>query len=151
MLSVLRARLPSLGPWALSPYDDIVYNVYMPEPTDAAQPATKGDLSRTDAKLDATDAKVDALTTKLAATDAKVDRLAIELVRTRADLAQLWEESKGFATKADIERVLSAIDAFARKGEAYDRKSYSHGDMLQNHEAQLRDHGRRIGALEAQK
>lgn len=129
----------------------------MPEPTDAAQPATKGDLAKTDAKVDATNArldatniKVDALATKLDATDAKVDRLAIELVRTRAELKKDISDL-AVANKADVERVLSAIDAFARKGETYDRKSYSHGDMLQNHEAQLRDHGRRIGALETQK
>ena len=82
--------------------------------------------------------------------DKKTDRIAALLVRTRdematkAALAALERKmEKGFG------RVLGAIDAFARKAEAWDRKAYSHGHILMEHEALVRAYERRIRKLEA--
>lgn len=98
-----------------------------------------------DHKVDALDHKVGELDHKVGELDHKVDRLAVELVRTQADL----REVKGhMATKEDISRVLQAIDNFAGKSEAYDRKAFSHADILLNHETRLKDHDQRLSVLE---
>lgn len=48
-----------------------------------------------------------------------------------------------------ISRVLSAIDAFAGKGEHYDRAAVLHGQALAEHDVKLKDHGKRIASLES--
>lgn len=94
-----------------------------------SRPAAKAELRATKAEL-------------------KMDfrRLAAVQMRMEDDLRSIRRE---MATKEDVSRVLSAIDAFARKAEIYDRKTLSHPGILQDHEARLQDHERRIGRLES--
>lgn len=79
------------------------------------------------------------------ATKDDIRRLAESIVATQARVESI---ERRMATRDDISRVLGAIDAFARKAEAYDRKALSHGDILENHIALLREHGRRISSIE---
>ena len=76
----------------------------------------------------------------------KMDRLAEAFVRMQAEMGDIRER---MAEKTDISRILGAIDAFARKAENYDRKSFSHADILQEHEARLQSMDGRLKRLEA--
>ncbi len=97
--------------------------------SDDGAPATKAGLKTLENKL-----------------DKKIDGVAIELVKTQADLRRI---EGTMATKSDTDRIMNAIDAFARKAETYDRKALSHGDQLQGHEAKLQDHEKRLSAVES--
>ena len=95
-------------------------------------PATRGDIIRV---------------------DKKIDKVAAEVIKNQARLEELRET---VATKADISRILDAIDAFAQKGETYDRKAITHGGQLieqtaalKSHAAALKDHAGRLKTLEA--
>ena len=101
--------------------------------SDDDAPATKADLK----------AGLDGLENKL---NKKIDGIAIELVKTQANLRQIKET---MSTKSDTDRIMNAIDAFAKKAETYDRKALSHGDQLQGHEAKLQDHEKRLSAVES--
>lgn len=118
---------------------------------DHAAPATKGDIIASETGLRAEiKATESALRSDLEAVevrlDKKIDRVAAELVRTQADVRAI---RASMATKDDVGQILSAIDAFAQMGEAYDRKAVSHGAILNDHTAAIRDHGRRLDSLEA--
>ena len=93
---------------------------------EANKPAAKADINRLDKKIDTV---FKALTAGISDTNGRLDKLAEEM-------------------RENTSRVLGAIDAFAKKAEAYDRKAMSHGAILQDHETALRDHGRRLGGLE---
>lgn len=103
---------------------------FMDSKKDDGQPATQRDMRtlRTELKAD-------------------IHRLAVGLVKTNERIDAL---ERSLSEKIDrfAERILGAIDAFAVKAEAYDRKSLSHGAILQDHEARLREHGRRLSHLE---
>ena len=63
-------------------------------------------------------------------------RIAKALVETQAKVRDMEETlTTKMATKDDVSRILGAIDSFAQKAENYDRKTFSHGDILQSHEA----------------
>lgn len=102
--------------------------------SDDSVPATKADLK----------AGLDELKNKL---NKKIDGVVVELVKTQADVRQIKET---MSTKSDTDRIMNAIDAFARKAETYDRKALSHGDQLQGHEAKLQDHEKRLSSVESQ-
>ena len=78
--------------------------------------------------------------------DQKINKVALSLVKTQEDVRVIQQT---MATKSDVARILNAIDAFAGKAEAYDRKALSHGEILQNHEAKIRDHDRRLTVIES--
>ena len=78
------------------------YHPLMPDEND--KPATKAGIS-----LLATKTELDHL-------DKKIDRVAAALVNTQADVREIRNDmATKMATKDDISRVLSAIDAFAKK------------------------------------
>jgi len=72
-------------------------------------------------------------------------RVAKELVATQAGLRELQETA---STKADIDRVLSAIDAFAGKARTYDVAVVLHGQALTEVQVGMKDHERRLSTLE---
>ncbi|MFH1726441.1 MAG: hypothetical protein ABII00_17665 [Elusimicrobiota bacterium] len=108
--------------------------------SDDGAPATKADLKKLGNEFGI---KLNGLENKL---DKKIEGVAVELIKTQADVRQIKET---MSTKADVDRIMNAIDAFARKAEAYDRKALSHGDQLQGHEAKLQDHEKRLSAVES--
>ena len=67
----------------------------------------------------------------------KLDGIAKAVVGLQGDVADIRQKLAEKSDKTDIGRILGAIDAFARKAENYDRKSYSHPDILQDHESRL--------------
>ena len=76
-----------------------------------------------------------------------IRRLALSLIKTNDridDLAQSLREEM----RQNMSQILGAIDSFAKKAEAYDQKSFSHGDILQKHESRLGVHEKRIGSIE---
>lgn len=69
--------------------------------------------------------------------DQKIGRVAVELVRAQADVREI---KTVMATKIDIDRVLTAIDAFAGKSQNYDRAATLHGQVLTEGQVALKDH-----------
>ena len=113
-------------------------------------PASRADLAGVEGRLDARIADVEGrLNAKIADVegrlDAKIGRVAMELVKTQDRLKTIEDT---MANKDDVGRILAAIDVFAGKAVAYDQKSLSHGAILTDHEDKLREHGRRLAALE---
>lgn len=53
------------------------------------------------------------------------------------------------ATKGDVNRILGAIDAFAKKAESYDRAAVLHGESLTEHTRKLESHDKRLTILES--
>ena len=125
------------------------------------QPATKGDLNRlterfatkTDLERFATKTDLERFATKIdlerfaTKDDLKETRrtLAIEIVKTQADVREIKET---MATKNDVERILVAVEAFAGKAQVYDRAAVLHGHALTEAEVTLRDHEKRLRAIE---
>ena len=106
---------------------------------------------RLDEKIEAStkrlDEKIDISTKKL---DDKINKVALGLAATQADVREIKHTmATSMATKSDVDRIMNAIDAFARKAETYDRKALSHGEILQNHETKIQDHDRRLKAIES--
>lgn len=77
-----------------------------------------------------------------------INRLAEESVKTNLRIDKLEQDLRK-EMQLQTNRILATMDRFLQKAENYDHKSLSHGDILQGHEVQLRDHGRRLTALEA--
>ena len=100
--------------------------------------ATKDDLKRFATKEDL----------KNFATKEDFNRLSMEIIKTRAHTDSLIAS---FRQEMDqkLDRILNAIDAFARKGESYDRTGVIHGHMLGMHDEKLQEHNQRITALES--
>jgi hypothetical protein len=90
-----------------------------------------GDVRRLDAKIDSATA-----------------RLAKEIVATQADVRGIKETMKTLATKSDVDRIIGAVEAFAGKAQVYDRASVLHGRALTEAEVTLRDHEKRLRAIE---
>ncbi|MBI5597513.1 MAG: hypothetical protein HY928_15595 [Elusimicrobia bacterium] len=97
----------------------------------AVKSELKGDISAVKSELKGDISKLAAAVVRA---DAKADRVKAEL------LAMMERHTS---------RILDSIDAFAKKGETYDRKAVTHGAMLVEHTDALRDHGRRLTSLEA--
>lgn len=105
-------------------------------------PKAKGSELASKADLEAVRSELKA---DLGALKATVNKVAAEVVKTQAELREVRQT---MATKDDVGRILNAIDAFAQKGQTYDQKALSHGAIITDHEDRLRDHGRRLTALE---
>ncbi len=59
-------------------------------------------------------------------------------------MADIRETIAALPTKKDFAHLVGTIEAFAAKAQAYDQKSVTHGHILVEHEAMLRDHHRRV-------
>ena len=109
----------------------------MPDEND--KPATKADISllatkaelatlktelKNDISLLATKAELASVKTDLTA---QINRVAAAVVNTQADVRRIEQT---MATKDDISRVLSAIDAFAKKSENQNNAVVFHGRAL---------------------
>ncbi|OHC66055.1 MAG: hypothetical protein A2040_03675 [Rhodocyclales bacterium GWA2_65_19] len=97
--------------------------------TDLGFTGVKADVRRLDAKI-----------------DSATSRLAKEIVKTQADVREIRET---MATKNDVERILVAVQAFAGKAQVYDRAAVLHGHALTEAAVTLRDHEKRLRAIEA--
>ena len=128
----LQALFVSRGMW---------YHHFMVSNGDAL--ATKADLAQLGQRLDQNVARLDQNITRL---DQKIDRVAVALVNTQADVREIRNT---MSTKDDINRVLTAIDSFAKKAQNYDRVAVLHGRTLVEVEVSLKDHGERLEALES--
>lgn len=143
----------------------------MPDEND--KPATKADISilRTELKNDisllatktelreaisllATKTELADVKTELkgdiARLDQKIDRVAVALVNTQADVREIRNDmATKMATKDDISRVLSAIDAFTKKSEINGNAVVLHGQALTDVQVGLKDHEGRLKTLES--
>jgi len=72
--------------------------------------------------------------------------LSLEIVRLQADVRDI---KASMSTKADIDRVLSAVDAFAGRSRDQENAVLLHGRVLTDVQVSLKDHAHRIAALEA--
>ncbi len=71
--------------------------------------------------------------------------LALEIVRTQNDLSEV---KATMATKADVGKILGAIDSFAGQMTDMQRAVVLRGQILTEVQVTLADHGQRITALE---
>lgn len=104
---------------------------------------SNGDKSAT--KADVTFLKAD-----IGRLDQKIDRVATELVQTKSEVREIKNDlATKIATKDDVDRIMNAIDAFAKKGEIYDRAAVLHGHALVEVQSSLKDHEKRLKTLES--
>lgn len=97
------------------------------------KPATKADLQAVRSEL-----KED------------IKRVAVAVVKTQSDIQEIRHDMAAkMSTKDDISRVLSAIDAFAKKSENYDKAVTLHGPILTEVQVGLKDHEKRLKTLES--
>ncbi len=115
-------------------------------PDESAQPATKADISLLKADITAVKADLTTVKADITGLDKKIDRVAVALVNTQADVREIRHD---MATKDDINRVLNAIDAFAKKSENYDKAVTLHGPILTEVQVGLKDHEKRLNIIES--
>lgn len=97
------------------------------------KPATKADLQAVRSEL-----KED------------IKRVATELVETQSGVREIKHAlATKIATKDDVDRIMNAIDAFAKKAESYDGAAVLHGHALVEVQVNLKDHEKRLKTLEA--
>jgi hypothetical protein len=77
-------------------------------------------------------------------------RLALEIVKTQSDIRDVKQAMSGLSTKADTDRIMTAIDSFANKAMGYDNARTLHGHRLTEHAERLDDHEGRIKKLEGE-
>lgn len=102
------------------------------------QPATKAELQSVKVEL-----KADVQ--KLSDT---VTRLAIDLSKTKEDIREIKET---MATKGDINRIMTAIDAFAAQALSYQNHDKLRGGKIMEHETKIGNHESRLVLLETHK
>ena len=78
-------------------------------------------------------------------TDAGIARLAKQIAWTQAGMREM---QKTMSTKSDIDRLIGVVDSFAGKAEASNRAVVLHGRALTETETSLRDHEKRLRAIE---
>jgi len=136
-------------------------------PDESDQPATKADISLLGGELKAelaskaelkadiaavkTELKADIASVKTELT-AQINRVAVALVNTQADIREIRHDmATKMSTKDDISRVLSAIDAFAKKSENNDHAVTLHGPILTEVHPRPahKDHEGRLKTLES--
>ena len=119
------------------------------------KPATKSDLQAVQSELKEdiqavrSELKEDiqALRSEL---KADIKRVAVAVVKTQSDIEEIKHDmTTKMSTKDDISRVLSAIDAFAKKSENKDKAITLHGPILTEVQVGLKDHEKRLKTLEA--
>ena len=97
-----------------------------------SEPATKGDLAKVKIELTET-----------------ITRLAIELSKTQTDVRQIKDDiATKLATKDDISRIMSAIDAFAAEAQSSRNHDALRGGKIMEHETKLNNHEGRLALLE---
>jgi hypothetical protein len=102
-------------------------------------PAMQADVRRIDTEaLPSMQAKIERL-------DDAVRRIARGVVVLQSDLSEVKER---MATKADMHRILEAIDAFSGMARSFNDSKTIHGRSLTDAEVKLKDHERRIKGLE---
>lgn len=79
---------------------------------------------------------------------ASTQRLALEIVKTN-DRIDRVETSLREEMARNTDRILTAIVSFAGKAENYDKTAALHGQVLTEVQVTLKDHSRRLDALEA--
>lgn len=119
----------------------------MPAKKNGSKPATQEKLQEVRYGLKGDIKKLrDDLKADISRLDQKIDRVGMELIKTREKIATK-EDLKGL--KQDMQRLLKIATDSAEKGKVYFEKALSHGDILSQHESKLRDHGRRLTAVES--
>lgn len=76
----------------------------------------------------------------------KLDRVIVELMRLQADVREIRAT---MATKDDVRALLGPIHDLAAKFEAFGRMATIHGQALTEGQVTLKDHERRLRALES--
>jgi hypothetical protein len=76
-----------------------------------------------------------------------IQRFAIGILKAFGELSHQMQDHAS-QMKKDRSEMIGIMDAFLKKGEVYDQKALSHGDMLQDHKSRLIDHEKRIGSIE---
>ena len=110
--------------------------------TNRSQPATKGDLADLHAELK----------TDMKNLDQKIDSVAIELAKNQADVREIkYNMATNMATKADVSRILSAIDTFTAEAQAYRNHGTLRGSAIMAHDSKLENHETRLTLLETTK
>ena len=116
---------------------------------ESGQPATKADISLLRAEL-ATKTElreeIAGLDKKIVGLDKKIVRVAVELVNTQADIRRI---EQSMATKKDVERIMDAIDSFAKKSENQENAVALHGHILTEVQVDVKDHEKRIKIIES--
>ncbi|MBI4376226.1 MAG: hypothetical protein HY549_07220 [Elusimicrobia bacterium] len=74
--------------------------------------------------------------------------MAVLFANLEGKIFQIERRLEDMATKDDIGRVLSAFEVSAKRSEAFERAMLLHGQALTDAGFQLKDHEKRIGALE---
>ncbi|PIU20171.1 MAG: hypothetical protein COT18_03670 [Elusimicrobia bacterium CG08_land_8_20_14_0_20_59_10] len=129
------------------------------------QPASKDDLVavKTELKKEIADVKTELksdiaqvrsglanLDQKVSTLDQKVDTLGIEGAKTQLNLFEFKNDIMT-ALREFKSELLSAFEESAMKGQKYDQKALTHGDILNGHEDKLLNHENRITLLETKK
>ncbi len=120
-----------------------------------SQPATKADLfavksDLSDVKSDLSAAKSE-LRGEIAAVrselSASTRRLALEIVGTNARLDRVESSLRDEMTR-NTDRIMGAIDDFAKKSEIANNAIVLHSRAITEMQVKLADHDRRLGAVE---
>ena len=110
-------------------------------------PATRGQLKVVKSELEARIEGVRAeLGGKIQQLDGTMRRQGEVLFNVDRRLTRVEET---MATKEDVHKIYEAVLDAAEKGRTYFEKMLTHQAILQSHEAALKNHGQRIGALES--
>ena len=124
--------------------------------TNNNQPATKGDLAVL--KTDITNLRVELKTDiqrldqKIGQLDKTVISLAIELTKTQTDVREIkYNMATNMATKDDVSRLITHIDAFAAEAISHRNHDTLRGGKVMEHESKLENHESRITLLETTK
>ena len=138
--------------------------------TNNNQPATKGDLAvlktditnlrvelktdiqRLDQKIGQMDQKIGQMDQKIGQLDKTVISLAIELTKTQTDVREIkYNMATNMATKDDVSRLITHIDAFAAEAISHRNHDTLRGGKVMEHESKLENHESRITLLETTK
>ena len=122
--------------------------------TNNNQPATKGDLAdlRTELKTDINriDQKIGQMDQKIGQLDKTVLSLAIELTKTQTDVREIKHNmATNMATKDDVSRLITHIDAFAAEALSHRNHDTLRGGKVMEHESKLENHETRLASLES--
>ena len=112
--------------------------------------AVKTDLAAVKTDLATVKADVASVKTELKAVDAnlsaQIKRVAMNQANTDAKLNEI---ATRMSTQDDINRVLNAMDAFAKRTENHDKVIPLHGHVLTEVRVELKNHEGRIQSLES--
>lgn len=117
-----------------------------------SKPSTKADVDKAvDSLRRELGTRMGGFDQRMDGLDHKIDRvhksLAKEIVRVQADLREV---KANMATKDDVRKILTAVQDFAGKAEAFGRTATLHGQALTEVSVSLKDHDRRLRTLESQ-